>query len=621
MRGWNRWWLAGLLVLMLAPLHAKAPEKNDVRILIDISGSMKQNDPHNLRRPALRMLVGLLQPGTRASVWTFAKWTNPLVPLAEVTPAWKKRALAASRRIGSPGMFTNIERVLESASRGWSGAPVDYNRHLVLLTDGMVDVSRDKVESAASRRRILEKLLPRLKELGIHIHTIALSAKADHELMKRLSGETGGWYQQVDNAEQLKRVFLKVFEQVGRPEGVPLKDNRFTVDASVREATILLFRRPGSPDPVLISPAGDRFTDSDLVAGVAWYKDQGYDLITISSPARGEWSLQADVDPDNRVMIVTDLKLQTSELPAHLAVGEPILLSAHLSNKGRVVRRKAFLRLLDVGADAISENGRDPLNLNDKGQDGDERAGDGRYSVRYSESRPASEIELLFSIESPTFMREKRYRLAVHEPLSLETVAGADGPVARVEVDSAVMDAASAQVTVWQGEGKERKVLQGGDGKYTLADPQQPVFARIEGRSRLGNRIERRLGPVYAPGVSPPKKPAPEPAPRVEHKAPEKPAAKAEASGPEPGAEKEEAAKDDWVMPAVIFGVTNLLLIAGGLGIWWFLRRRRGAAETVSLEDEFSLPDEAPDDDEPETTDDGAGDETLALDEEKGEAA
>ena len=45
-------------------------------------------------------------------------------------------------------------------------------------------------------------------------------------------------------------------------------------------------------------------------------------MITIASPQKGEWTLQADVDPDNRVMIVTDLKLQTSEIPTHIAAGE-----------------------------------------------------------------------------------------------------------------------------------------------------------------------------------------------------------------------------------------------------------------------------------------------------------
>lgn len=613
----NRWILLGLGLLWLAgATAADKPEKNDVRVLIDISGSMRGNDPQNLRRPALRMLVGLLQPGTRAGVWTFAKWTNPLVPLGEVDKAWKKKALAASKQIRSPGMFTDIERVIRDATKDISGPPTDYSRHLVLLTDGMVDVSKKAGESAASRQRIIDELMPALRARGIRVHTIALSERADHELMKQLSAETGGWYQQVDSADQLSRVFLKVFEQVGKPEGVPLKGNHFTVDASVKEATLLLFRKPDSQPPVLISPKGEKYTDSDLVAGVAWYRDQGYDLITIGSPMRGQWTLQADVDPDNRVMIVTDLKLRTSEVPAHLSVGEDLSLSAHLSNKGKVVDRKAFLRLLDVRADAITEAGSDPLGLNDEGKEGDAKAADGRYSVRYREDRPFDEVELLFSVDSPTFMREKRYRVRVHEPAALQFVD--DGKAVQVEADTAVL-ANGASLTVWQQDDKKhQKLLAAAEGKYRLIEPAQPVYFKVEGKSRLGNLVVREYGPVYPPGVEAPQ-PAKNPEPAVAEASSQSaaPAEPAESAKEEPVPEAP-AEEEGWLMPALIVGLGNLLLIGGGLGAWWFLRRRKDD-EDPDLADEIEAVEAELGGEPASEADAPVGDETLDLS--KGEAA
>ncbi len=578
--------------MLLVPALAKAPDKNDVRVLIDISGSMKQNDPQNLRRPALRMLVGLLQPGTLAGVWTFAKWSNPLVPLAEVTPEWKKTALSLSGQIHSPGMFTDVEHVLEEALGGWEGDPSSHNRHLVLLTDGMVDVSKSAEESEASRARIVETLLPRLKELQAKVHTIALSDRADHDLMQRLSGETGGWYQQVDGADQLKRVFLKVFEQVGKPEGVPLQGNRFTVDASVREATVLLFREPGSPDPVLISPAGERYVDSDLIAGVAWFRDQGYDLVTLSTPASGDWILEADLDPDNRVMIVTDLKLETSVLPAHLAAGESIMMSANLTNKGALVRRKAFLRLLQVGSHAITSEGKQPLGLNDRAENGDEQAGDGRYSVRFDTDRAEPEVELVFSIESPTFMREKRYLLAVHEPAELSVLAAGEDARAIVKLASTVM-AEDARVEVWQEQDGLRTDLSEADGGYALVDSAQAVFMKIEGVTKLGSPVARVFGPVYADGVEPP--PVTEPVTPVEpvSNAPqEEPVQEKTAPQEMPPAPEEGAEESSWVLPVAILVVSNLLLIGGGLA-FWLVRRRRSGQEAVSLEDDIAAIDAA----------------------------
>ena len=196
-------------------------------------------------------------------------------------------------------------------------------------------------------------------------------------------------------------------------------------------------------------------------------------------------------------------------MPAHLATGEAVMLSANLSNKGKVVRRKAFLRLLDVRADAITRDGTDPLGLNDKGQHGDEKAGDGRYSVQYTEKKAFDEVELLFSVESPTFMREKRYHLAVHEPAVLRIEGKGDKAAAVAKVETAVM-AEGATLEVWQGEGDARKPLQLKDGVYPLQQAEAPVFMKVEGKTRLGNLVSREFGPVYPPGVKPQPKAAPE---------------------------------------------------------------------------------------------------------------
>ena len=44
------------------------PEQSDVRIIVDISGSMKDTDPENLRQPAVRLLARLLPED-----WCFVK--------------------------------------------------------------------------------------------------------------------------------------------------------------------------------------------------------------------------------------------------------------------------------------------------------------------------------------------------------------------------------------------------------------------------------------------------------------------------------------------------------------------------------------------------------------------
>lgn len=584
------WFISGLLLLMVGtPVAVAGPENSDVRVLIDISGSMRQNDPDNLRRPALRMLSGLLQPGTRAGVWTFARWVNNLVPVADVDAAWKKRTVSLSGQIKSPGQFTNIEEVLDKASADWRDAPVTHSRHLLLLTDGVVDVSKEPGANDASRARILDELLPRLQAAEVRVHTIALSGRADHDLMKRLAEQTGGWYQQVEQADELQRVFLRMFEKVGAPDSVPLTDNRFTVDSSINEATVLLFSKSDSKPVVLRSPTGEEFTDSDLPGGVAWFRDQGYHLITIATPRKGEWSVQADIDPDNRVLIVTDLKLRTSEVPSHMAVGEKTHIEAHLTNRGKLVTRQAFLKLLDVKADAIGPNGRDPQPINDRGEAGDKAASDGRYSMNYREDRASREVELLISVDSPTFMREKRFRLAVHEPVTTAVSEGPDGPELMAELQTAVLQE-GAKIIAWQADESGNHVplsieeYRAGQFRAFLEDPVSPAFIELSATTRNGNLIERQYGPLLLPGmVAPAAAPveavAPEPPP-IEPVAEAAVAEEPSAGVAEPEAivEAETAEDGGWLMPALMFGGFNLLLLLGG-GAWWFLHRRRKSAQ------------------------------------------
>ena len=579
-------WLIWLVLVVAGAgiAQASTPDKNDVRVLIDISGSMRQNDPDNLRRPALRMLAGLLQPGNRAGVWTFAHRTNQLVPVAEVDAAWKKRAQSLSRQIASPGQFTNIEEVLDKASADWAGEPTTHARHLVLLTDGMVDVSKQADENARSRARILDTLLPRLHAAGAQVHTIALSERADHELMRQLAAETGGWYQQVAQADELQRVFLRMFEKVGSPDTLPLEDNRFVIDGSVDEATVLLFRKPDAPPAELVSPSGESYKDSDLPAGVAWSRDTGYDMITIASPEKGEWVLQADMDPDNRVMIVTDLRLQTSEIPTHIAAGELTRVEANLSNRGKLVTRQAFLRLIDVRAQVEGDQGVRQLPLNDIAEDGDEKGGDGRYGMRFGEQQAGQEVELLIAVDSPTFMREKRFRVVVHEPVAGVVAEGPDGMLLTASIEPAVMQP-GASVSAWQLDaGGQRMPLEparSGPGQWVVAltDSASPAYVKVSGTTRLGNLIEHTVGPLVPPGAGlPPSVVERPPVPVPPAKAPVEEVVAAAPVEPPP----EPVEEDGWLMPAILFSVFNLILLIGA-GTWFFLVRRRGV-ESEELE-------------------------------------
>lgn len=592
-------WLALLaLLLIYAPLLQAQEERADVRILIDISGSMKQNDPKNLRRPALRLLVGLLPPETRAGVWTFGRYVNMQIPLGQVDSAWKAKARKSSRSIGSPGQFTNIEDALKRATEDWETPRDDSRRSVILLTDGMVDISKDKRKNNASRNRILQGILPRLQSVGARIYTIALSKNADHELMRELAENTGGWYEQVANADQLQKVFLRIFEKVGKPDAVPLKDNKFSIDDSITEATVLVFHKADAQPTEVAPPEGKPFGAEKAPANVEWHRDQGYDMLTISDPASGEWKIRAEVDPENRVMVVTDLKMHTSELPNRLMLGQTLPFEVSFTDHGKTITKPAFLKVVEVAATQKDVAGeQEPKPLLDDGGDEDERAGDGHFSMYFGgDTLSSGRGELVINAEGRTFVREKRLTFEVVPPVNLELNPDESGQRLSVEAsaDGELIDPASLKATIWledaEGE-REAVALDGGAGSYrgmidlmAFSGPRRVVI-EASANALAGEEIAFFDSPAEVEGIGmapppPPVEPvaAPDPAPAPEAPSPE----------PEPSPEPVEET-GGWIAAAVWFGVINLLLLVAGVGLFWWLRRR-SQRNVVQLVDE----DEAP---------------------------
>lgn len=433
------------LATVANPAFAVSEPVSDVRVAIDVSGSMKQNDPKNLRSPAIRMLVGLMPEKAKSGIWTFGKYVNMQVKHGAVTSSWKKQAKLESKKIHSRGLFTNIEEALKKTSNGWEKPNRKEQRHLILLTDGMVDVSKDPQQNEASRKRILNNIVPGLKKAGVKIHTIALSSNADKKLMAALSGITDGWHEAVDNAEDLQRAFLHIFEKSTNVDTVPLDNNNFTIDKSIEDMTILVFRKPDASETQLVTPGKKNWNYKNHPKNVTWHRDTGYDLISSKNPEAGKWMINAAVDPDNRVMVVTNLKLATGDFPNNIMYGDTLTLTAKLIQEGKTVTQERLLELVKfnvykhttteqqdthvTGTEASHDRGvMSQTPMLDDGSASDRLARDGVYSVAFNTDQTSGDVTLSIQAKSPAFEREVRHIIKIHDtPADLNITQQADG--------------------------------------------------------------------------------------------------------------------------------------------------------------------------------------------------
>jgi len=465
-----------IFTLSANSVFALSEPVSDVRVIIDVSGSMKKNDPKNLRVPALRMLVGLMPPEAKSGVWTFGKYVNMQVKHGKVTTAWKKLAMQESKKIHSRGLYTNIEEALKRTTQGWETPNRKERRHLILLTDGMVDISKNAADNEASRKRILNNIVPKLKKAGVTIHTIALSANADKKLMAALAGMTDGWYEAVDNAEDLQRVFLHIFEKSTNVDSVPLDDNRFSIDKSIKDMTVLVFRKPGDSETKLVTPDKKIWSYKKHPAAVKWHHDTGYDLISSKDPQVGQWLINAAIDPDNRVMIVTNLKLATGNFPNNIMYGDSLSLTAKLIQEGKTVTQERLLKLVNfnVYKHAMTEEHNNStqtgIAMLDDGNGADRLAKDGVYSVVFNTDQTSGDVSLTIQAKSPAFEREVRHIVKVHAtPADLDITQQADGQF-KLEVaprmELLVPHTVSIQVTL--PDGSKKTLQQNDDDKWQV---------------------------------------------------------------------------------------------------------------------------------------------------------
>ncbi|WP_228702945.1 VWA domain-containing protein [Marinobacter gelidimuriae] len=536
------------------------PGAVDVRIIVDISGSMKQNDPQNLRRPAVRLLARLLPDGATSGVWTFGQYVNMLVPHREVSNAWRDMAIAQSDAINSVAMRTNLGAAIETASDGYFTGGVLSNTHFIVLTDGKVDISRNPSANKAEANRILDTLVPPLKQQGARFHAVALSAEADSEFLRKLASDSNGSFHVAENADDLSRAFLDAFNAAVPQEQTPIDDDGFMVDAGVTEYTALIFwggnETSANRTLALKAPGAAATTLQQHPDNIRWAREPGYDLITVTDPVAGRWNLDGQLGEGSRVSVVSDLRMIVSPIPGIFSIEEPLAIRVGLFDGDEPITNADFLSVLTVNLTLANEDGRSGTKVLSE----QSPPADGVYRYNIAEMPTAGQYQVVVEARSSTFARK------FSGTTRFEPAAGAEASAADAPLFAPEMDAANPFKTA------------------TPAEPEPQPTAAPEPASEPVPEVEPVIEPVAEP----------EPAPETEAAAqPIQPIDVAELDKPEPAEpESADSAIAPWMMAA---GVGALLVLA--LLIWLLLRKRKNTDESDSeadVEAEAAAPAPAP---------------------------
>lgn len=418
--------LTFLCALAPAVLAQPVGDRPEVRVIIDVSGSMRANDPDRLRASALELLVSLLPEGTSAGVWTFGETVANPLPSGEVNADWRRRAQALGPALAGVQPYTDIEaavrRAAAPAAEGW--------RHLVLLTDGVIDLppargSKPEVD-VASRRELLDELAVELADSGVVVHAIAFSDQADMALVESLSRTTGGLPAPVASPESLLVAFLDIVERIFPTDRIPLEDGRFHIEPDVEAFSALLFHAPDAEPLVLVGPQGREYRATTPPAGGRWKVEPRFDLLRVPDPMSGEWRVEGEVVEQSRIGVTSALALRTGVLPATAFLGFPLPIEAWLERNGMPYTDE--LEGLSLRADLAAADGtvRGTTRL---ARDGERFRGELPAPVQAGSAR------LVITAEAEGMVRQRSQAInllapleAIHQPESRRVVLSARHP-------------------------------------------------------------------------------------------------------------------------------------------------------------------------------------------------
>ena len=345
------------LAVMTGPVCANGETPMDAVVIMDSSGSMKKTDPNELRKPAAKLFITLLESEDSVSVVSFSDNAYPVTFLTQLNSEINKnKALKATERISSRGVYTNLYAAIKKGMELLKDS--HSNQHqpiLILMSDGKMDIG-NKEKSAELQQKIFTELLPEIKKNHIKIYSIAFTTDSDQTLLQEIADATDGRYALAASDDVLHKVFAKLFEQSKEPNMLPLTENQFVADKSIREITIIANKKDDKSQIFLETPAGNRINSTVKHENIKWFVSQSFDMITLLEPEEGSWKILFS-DNDNKAYIVADIQLR-SQFKYDSSQSDEAMIKTWLIKDNEIVTNNELLETLELKLEIENPEGK-----------------------------------------------------------------------------------------------------------------------------------------------------------------------------------------------------------------------------------------------------------------------
>jgi len=202
----------GYFMLMVAPdeeIHASKVLAKDMTFVIDVSGSMKEENKMEQVKQALLYCVKGLRPKDRFNVVTFSTEADPMFEaLVEASPEHVERACDRIGGLRARG-WTHISDAFRVALGMQEKHSDKRHRSLVFLTDGKPTVGVTDTESLLTE---IGSANP-----GLRLFVFGVGSTVNTHLLDRIAGDSGGASLYVKPKEEIELAVSTFFDKASFP--------------------------------------------------------------------------------------------------------------------------------------------------------------------------------------------------------------------------------------------------------------------------------------------------------------------------------------------------------------------------------------------------------------------
>ena len=353
-----------------------APAGHVTVIVLDMSGSMAQNDPNSLRCSAANAYIDLSGPGDYVGVVGLDAGSSTgndgqgfpatvdwgLAPRELSTVAARQALRSAiaqkSHNCAPDGNTPTFDALARAEAMLAQATQTGMSGSVILLTDGIPAPNPDGQVSA-----IQKTLLAQFKARNWPIDTIALgSDQSFRGFLGGLSSATSGSFYDDGHGVvpgvsplNITPFFIQIFRvRNGRSPGPDITPTaleagvtarNFSVGAYVSHLDIVVVKDDPNTAVSVVAPGGQRFPPA--AAGTFVSTDPHYAIFAVDAPQPGAW--EVDLSGGGGQFLMDSLKVSTLALDlvsppdgGVLALGEPFTLSASLSTQGAPISGGRF---------------------------------------------------------------------------------------------------------------------------------------------------------------------------------------------------------------------------------------------------------------------------------------